>query len=176
LKEQTSKKNIVLIGFMGSGKTAVGQRLAKALGIGFQDLDRWVERKADLSIPKIFKKKGEEYFRKKEREGVRALTKFSPMVLSTGGGAWMDPVNRRRLKSWGKIVWLKVKFTTVWARVSKYKGQRPLVGFSAKPSPELSALFKKRKMIYSRADLALSTDDRTPAQSCKMLLKKLKIG
>lgn len=161
---------------MGSGKSAVGQRLARALGVGFQDLDRWIERKESSSIPGIFRKKGEAYFRKKEREGIRALTKLSPLIMATGGGAWMDPINRRRLKSWGKVVWLKVRFSTVWTRVSTNKAQRPLVGLSTKPSSELKKLFKKRQKTYSQADLALPTDDRTPAQSCKILLKKLRVG
>jgi shikimate kinase len=176
LKVPLSEKNIVLVGFMGSGKSAVGKKLAKALGVGFQDLDRWVEQRAGSSITQIFKKKGEGYFRKREREGICALTKLSPMVMATGGGAWMDPVNRRHLKNWGKIVWLKVRFQTAWARVSKNKARRPLVGLSAGPSAEFVALFKKRQKIYSRADLALATDDRSPDQSCKMLLKKLKLG
>lgn len=86
----------------------------------------------------------------------------------------MDPLNRRRLRRWGTIVWLKVRFSTVWKRVSRNKGQRPLVGNSKDPSSGLLRLFNKRQKTYSLAELSIVTDDRTPSQSCKILLKKLK--
>jgi shikimate kinase len=102
------------------------------------------------------------------------LTQNSPLILATGGGAWMDPLNRRRLEQWGTVVWLKAKFSTIWRRVSIQKAQRPLVGLTTSPSPEFLELYRKRQKVYSRAVIRVLTDDRTPAQSCKLLLKKLK--
>lgn len=159
---------------MGSGKSAVGQKLAGALGIEFQDLDRWIEKKTRMSIPVIFKVKGEKYFRNKEREGIRTLTRKSSLIIATGGGTWMDPLNRRRLNKWGTVVWLKVGFATVWRRVAIQKARRPLVGLTINPSPEFLELYQKRQKIYSQAAFRVLTDNRTPAQSCKLLLKKLK--
>lgn len=158
---------------MGSGKSVVGKKIAKVLNIGFYDLDHWIEQKARSPIHVIFKSKGEKYFRKIERQGVRVLTKKKSVVLATGGGAWADPENRRRLRRWGKVVWLRVKFNTVWKRVVKKRTQRPLVGISKKPTPEFKNLFSSREKLYSMADIMIRTDERTPAQSCKLLLKKL---
>jgi len=159
---------------MGSGKSAIGRMLARSLGVGFKDLDHWVEQKTRMPIPKIFEVKGERFFRNKEREGIRVLTRRSSLILATGGGAWMDPLNRRRLGRWGTVVWLKVKFSTVWKRVSPYKSQRPLVGRSKGPSPKFVKLFRMRQKVYAKAKIVVHTDDRTPSQSCKLVVKKLK--
>ena len=98
---------IVLIGFMGTGKTTIGRRLAHRTGLSFADTDTLVVERAGLSIPEIFRLHGEPAFRELEREVLAGLAGGEPRVLSTGGGIVLDPGNRARLRALGWVVWLE---------------------------------------------------------------------
>src|SRR5437868_14787440 len=109
--------NIVLIGFMGAGKSSTGKELAEALKFEFLDIDEWIEGKNAKSIPDIFKNNGESFFRDQEREAVKCAATKKRAVISTGGGLWMDAENRSLLKKIGWCVWLKVSPQVAWQRV-----------------------------------------------------------
>src|SRR5262249_4144339 len=102
-----SKQNIFLIGPMGSGKTAVGRVLARKLGWDFHDSDAEIESRTGVDVPYVFEKEGENGFRQREREALEALTQVAPIVLATGGGAILNPDNRRVLKQRGRVVYLQ---------------------------------------------------------------------
>ena len=97
-------KNVVLIGFMGTGKSEVGKRLAGELGWSFEDSDLWIQKRAGRTIPEIFKQSGEAHFRRLEREVVAELADRKSCVIATGGGVVMDPINLRRLRRNGVLI------------------------------------------------------------------------
>ena len=98
------KSNLILIGFMGTGKTSLGKLLAEKLGRGFIDIDQKIEQDAGLSIPQIFEKYGEKYFRELEKNAVKEITQRRGLVIATGGGTIKDEENLRLLKNSGVIV------------------------------------------------------------------------
>ena len=118
---------IVLVGMMGSGKSAIGQRLAVRLGLPFVDADaEIVAAAAGMSIPEIFAKYGERYFRDGERRVIMRLLNGGPVVLATGGGAFLDPRTRDRIAERGVSVWLDADLKTLLKRVRR-KNDRPLL-------------------------------------------------
>src|SRR5690242_11260671 len=100
--------NVILVGFMGAGKTSTGKELARLLDFEFLDMDQLIEEKNKMKIPEIFEKKGEGYFREQEKEIVEFLKSRRNCVVSTGGGVWMDRTNRENLMAIGFCVWLIV--------------------------------------------------------------------
>ena len=119
-------KNIILIGFMGAGKTKVGKLLAKTLGYGFVDMDELIEEREGLPIKEIFEKRGEKYFREKEKEWLKRLSLLEKIVLSPGGGIILSPENRKRLRKMGKVFYLKASPKAILERV-KNESHRPLL-------------------------------------------------
>src|SRR5690349_11616529 len=93
--------NLILIGFMGTGKSSIGRKCASLIGFPHHDTDAWIVRKAQQPIPQVFEEEGEEAFRSLEREAVQTLARRSAIVLSTGGGAALDPENVRQLRESG---------------------------------------------------------------------------
>jgi len=118
--------NLYLIGPMGSGKTAVGRELAKALGRRFYDSDAEIERRTGVDIPFIFEKEGEARFRERERECLAELTAHRGVVVATGGGAVLDPATRRRLASTGTVIYLKTSIDDQLRR-TRVSRNRPLL-------------------------------------------------
>jgi shikimate kinase len=150
---------IYLIGFMGSGKTSVGWRLAKKLGWKFIDLDQEIEREQGRRVPEIFREDGEARFRQLERDCLKRLSSSASAeksVIALGGGTFLDPENRVATETTGLTVWLKVSFSTVAARV-KMDGTRPK--FSSKEQAE--SLFQSREAYYALAKMHISTDHGT---------------
>lgn len=155
----TTLKNVFLIGPMGSGKTAVGRQLARLLGLHFYDSDTELERTTGVDIPYIFEKEGEEGFRERECETIDALTKLSNIVLATGGGAVLSPINREQLKNRGRVVYLQTSIEQQLAR-TKQSRQRPLLQ-TADPEAKLRELFALRAPLYeSIASIIVDTDRR----------------
>jgi shikimate kinase len=114
-----SGRSVVLVGMMGAGKTSVGKRLATKLGLPFVDADAEIEAGAQLTISEIFERFGEAYFREGERKVIARLLKGGPLVLATGGGAFMNATTRDNIARHGLSIWLKPSFDILLARVRK---------------------------------------------------------
>ncbi|HET7558367.1 MAG TPA: shikimate kinase [Limnochordia bacterium] len=141
--------NIVLIGFMGCGKSAVGRALARERALKFVDTDEEVERSAGKRISQIFAESGEAEFRRLEREAIGRVAALDELVIATGGGAVLDPENVRALKANGRLIWIDAPAGTLWQRVRRNR-DRPLL---QRPHPyeTLKALYRERRPIYRAA-------------------------
>lgn len=148
------KKTVVLVGMMGSGKTAVGRALAQALGVPFLDSDSEIETAANMTIPEIFERDGEAFFRARETEVIARLLETQRGILSTGGGAFLADKNRSLISEKGVSVWLDADLDLLWSRV-KGKNTRPLLR-TAHPYETLRALFEARVPVYALADLRVT--------------------
>lgn len=153
--QETLSRTIVLVGLMGAGKTTVGRRLADHLGVGFVDSDIEIESAADLSIPEIFNRFGEEYFRTGETRVISRLLGQSPCILATGGGAFMSADNRTLIKNTGISVWIKADLETLWSRV-KGKPGRPLLE-KGDGKAALASLLEARYPTYGEADIVVDS-------------------
>ncbi|WNJ94103.1 shikimate kinase [Bosea sp. 685] len=143
---------------MGSGKSAVGRRLATRLGLPFVDADTEIETAAGMSIPEIFAQRGETEFRDGERRVIgRILTTRAPLVLATGGGAYMNAETRERIAKLGISVWLKAEPDVLMRRVRK-RSNRPLLQ-TADPDATLRRMLTEREPLYALADLTLISRD-----------------
>jgi shikimate kinase len=144
---------------MGSGKTAVGRQLAKALRARFYDSDAEVERRTGVDIPYIFEREGETGFRDREREAIDVLTALEPIVLATGGGAILHPDNRRHLAERGCVVYLETSVAQQAERVRHNRHRPLLVGVD--PAVKLAELMRIRAPLYAEvADITVPTDGR----------------
>jgi len=154
----TLGKTVVLVGLMGAGKTTVGRRLAKVLGVQFKDSDDEIAAAAGCSIPDIFEIHGEAIFRDLEQRVIfRLLTDDSPKVLATGGGAWMNTEARRMIKKHAISIWLKAELDVLLERVSR-RGGRPLLEKGDKRAI-LSKLMEERYPVYAEADMTVESDN-----------------
>lgn len=153
------RRNIVLIGFMGSGKTTVGLRLSYRLRMMVEDTDRLIEQKQGCSITEIFEQRGEAYFRSLETELLRELGgRKQPRILSVGGGTPVNPVNRELLKKCGTVVYLRVRPETVCKRIG-HDTTRPLLQCD-NPLERVSSLLAQRESAYEEcADIILDVDE-----------------
>ena len=167
------KTSIFLVGPMGSGKSAVGRQLARALGLPFHDSDSEIERRTGVDIPFIFEKEGEAGFRAREREAIEALTATPNIVLATGGGAVLLEENRRHLHERGCVVYLQTSVTQQAERV-RHGRNRPLLDSAADAASRLSDLMAVRAPLYAEiADLTVSTDGRRVAGVADHILRAL---
>jgi shikimate kinase len=144
-------RNVVLVGMMGAGKTAIGRALAARLEVPFLDSDAAIEEAAQASIAEIFARDGEAFFRDREAEVIRRLLSGPPAVLSTGGGAFLSERNRAAIAERGVSVWLDADLDTLWERV-RHKDTRPLLR-TADPRATLAALHEQRVPFYRLAAL-----------------------
>jgi shikimate kinase len=164
------KRNVFLIGPMGSGKTAVGKYLARLLDAPFYDSDAEIERRTGVDIPYIFEKEGEAGFRERERETLEALTITEPMVLATGGGAILLPANRVCLAERGFVAYLETSVAQQTHRV-RHARNRPLLN-NVDPALKLEQLMRERAPLYSEiADVTVSTDGRRVRGVAEEILK-----
>jgi shikimate kinase len=153
------RRNVYLIGPMGSGKTAVGRRLATLLGKQFIDSDAEIERRTGVDVRYIFEKEGEARFRQRERDVIAELTALDDVVVATGGGAILDPANRARLASTGVVVYLETTLDTL-VRRTKTSRTRPLLA-NEDPRTVLERLMVARRPLYEEtADLRIETTGR----------------
>ncbi len=152
----TLKKTVVMVGMMGAGKTAVGRAVAAKLGVSFLDSDAEIEAAANLSVPEIFERDGEPFFRKRETEVIGRLLDDTCGILSTGGGAFLAEQNRQMISERGVSVWLNAPLELLWNRV-KHKDTRPLLRTSD-PKATLTAIYEVRVPLYSQADMAVACD------------------
>ena len=144
-------RSIVLVGMMGAGKSSIGRRLAGRLGIPFIDADTEIESAAGMTIPEIFEKHGEPYFRAGEARVIARLLDNGPQVLATGGGSLMDPQTRALIGQKGISIWLKADIDVLLKR-TKRRNDRPLV-------EKIKDLLPVREPIYAQADIIIQSRD-----------------
>lgn len=166
-------KKIVLTGFMGTGKTAIGRLLAERLGLPFLDLDELIEQETGRTIKEIFAREGEPAFRCLERELIRRLAPVEDCILATGGGAVLDPENVKNLKAHGVLIGLTAKPEAILARVGK-GDERPLLSGHDRFA-RIQALLKARAPFYQQADFTLDTTDLSVEEAVLRLIDLLQI-
>ncbi|KIT15935.1 shikimate kinase [Jannaschia aquimarina] len=142
---------IVLVGMMGSGKTAVGTALAERLDVPFRDTDEAIVAASRMSIAEIFERDGEAFFRAREREILNRLLDAGPGVVSTGGGIFLDQRNRDAIAARGVSVWLRASADLLWSRV-KHRTTRPLL-MTSDPRGTLERLLAERTPHYANAQV-----------------------
>jgi shikimate kinase len=155
----SDRRNLYLIGPMGSGKTAVGRRLAALLGMDFFDSDAEIEKRTGVDVRYIFEKEGEARFRQREREVIADLTALEGVVVATGGGAVLDPGNRERLATTGTVIYLQTSVDTQLQRTRAGRN-RPLL-LADDPRAVLERLMAVRRPLYEEiADITVDTSGR----------------
>lgn len=164
--------NIVLIGFMGSGKTTVGQQLSRSLEMEYIDTDNLIVEKLGITINEIFETHGEAYFRKLEMETVKSLETYRNTVISCGGGVVLDPENIKNLKQHGNLIWLQARPEEIYNRISHDK-TRPLLkeNFTV---DYLKETLEPRLALYSNShDIKIETDGKSIEEICNEIIEKL---
>jgi shikimate kinase len=168
------KTNVALIGFMGSGKTAVGKILAEKLNKRFVELDSLIEQKAGKSIPQIFARDGEIAFRQLEIEITREVARGKNQVIACGGGIVLNKINIDRLKGEAVIVCLTASGAVILERTSAGKNERPLLKSSNKAAT-IGELLRFRKPLYERAaDITIDTSKRDINAVADEIIARLK--
>ena len=152
-------KNIFLTGFMGTGKSSVGKALAERLGTRFIDLDQLIVAEAGMVIKEIFARDGEPYFRSLETQIIRRLDSEHGLVVSTGGGAVIDPENRRWMREHGHVVNLTATAETIRERLAA-DNERPLLQ-EDNSHEKITAMLAEREPFYRDANIRIDTTDRS---------------
>jgi shikimate kinase len=150
-------RSVVLVGMMGAGKSSVGRRLAAALGLPFLDADSEIERAAGMSVEDIFAEHGEVHFREGEERVIRRLLGDGPLVLATGGGAFMSDALRREIAQRGISIWLRADIELLMSRVMR-RDNRPLLK-TADPRATMERLLTERAPVYALADIVIESRD-----------------
>ena len=163
-----SKENLVFLGMMGSGKSSIGSLVAKKLKLNFIDVDREIENELGLSISKIFETKGEDYFRKFEEKTTLKILKINSVVVSLGGGAFINKIIRNEVLKNHVSFWLNWSNEILLNRIKNSK-KRPLAYNSTEN--ELIDLIKKRSNIYSKALYEIKCDKLSKSEIVKKVLK-----
>jgi shikimate kinase len=148
---------IVFVGLMGAGKTAIGRRVASAVGLPFSDSDHEIEKASRMTVADLFETYGEAEFRSLEQRVIARLLQEGPLVLATGGGAFMNADTRAAIGAAGISVWLKADLDTLMARVAK-KQTRPLLK-TKDPRGVMTKLMEQRHPVYALADVTVVTRD-----------------
>lgn len=156
-KAVLGKRNLVFVGLMGAGKSAIGRLTASALGIPFVNSDHEIERVSRMTISELFAAYGEDEFRALEARVIKRLLNSGPRVVSTGGGAYINERTRRHIKRSGLSLWLNADLDVLWERVNK-RDTRPLLK-TENPKQTLENLMKARYPIYAEADLSVLSRD-----------------
>ena len=159
-------ERIVLVGFMGSGKSTVGEALARCLGWGFRDLDRWIEDRRGLTVAEIFRRHGEPSFRDEERRAARAAARLRRHVVAAGGGAFAVEATRALLQAGSVTVWLRCHEAALWRRLP-HDGSRPL----AADRGTMRRLLGEREPSYRLADLAVDTSRAAPEEVARRIVE-----
>ncbi|MFP3920762.1 MAG: shikimate kinase [Dichotomicrobium sp.] len=155
IRQGLGARSIVLIGLMGAGKSAIGRRLGKRLGLPFVDADKEIEAAAGKTINEIFAEHGEDYFRDGERRVIARLLDGGPIVLATGGGAYMNEMTRAEIADRGLSIWLKADLDILMERVSR-RDTRPLLK-AGDPRRIMQNLMDERYPVYAGADITIES-------------------
>lgn len=164
-------RNVILCGFMGTGKSSVGRRLAALIGYGFVDLDELIEATAGIPIAEIFATRGEPAFREMESRMVESLAERSRCVVATGGGAVVNPRNLDTLKRCGAVVTLTADIPTILARVGS-GDNRPMLRAPDRVE-RIRALLEQRAHAYAQADITVETSTLTVDQVAQEIISRL---
>ena len=163
-----TKKNLVLLGMMGAGKTRIGKYVAKKLKVNFFDIDYLIEKKNKTKIATIFKSKGEAFFRKEEESVTLKYLNKEKSLISLGGGGFINDNIRKKVLSECTSVWLNINFETIYSRLVNSK-KRPLI--LEKDKKSIEKIFIKRKKIYSLANHEIICNNLNVDQIVKKIIK-----
>ena len=162
--------NIMLIGFMGTGKSTIARKIKETLNIEQIEMDALIAKGAGMSIPDIFEKYGETYFRDLETEMLRKFQDAKPVVVSCGGGAVLRDENIEIMKGQGKIVLLTATPETVFERV-RYSTDRPVLNGNMDVEYIKELMEKRRARYEMAADIVITTDGKTADEICQEILE-----
>ncbi len=157
-------QNIILLGFMGSGKSTTGRELSQKIGFHYWDMDQWIEENNKKTVSEIFETKGENYFRMEEIKALSWVSDKTHHVMSLGGGAWLSRNLREGFLKLGWCVWLRVSPEQSFSRVENNLIKRPILANSKHPLESITSLLTERNPIYSQAHFKVDTDKKTPKE------------
>jgi shikimate kinase len=165
-------KNIILTGFMGTGKTAVGKELSRLLNMKLIDVDSEIEKSEKMTINEIFTHFGEARFREIETEMVKKISQSKNVIISTGGGVVLKQENIDILKKNGVIFWLTASPETILNRTGN-SNKRPLLQ-TENPLTRIKELLSFRKPFYEKADIMIDTEGKSPLQIAEEIIQRVK--
>lgn len=163
-----NKRNIILVGFMGTGKSTVGMTLAERLGWAFVDTDQYIEGKHRKSIPELFREQGEAFFRAAESEALREMLSGEGRILATGGGAVLAAENREMMQNNGFVIALRAAPDIIIRRVSEDQN-RPLL--QGNLEERVHSIMEQRKHAYDFADISIDTSGLSVSEITERILK-----
>lgn len=166
-------KSLVIVGMPGSGKSSVGRQLAKQIGLSFSDSDTEIERTAGMKITEIFAQQGEPEFRRQEQAAIARLLNGPPMVLATGGGAFMSEATRQLIKQRAISIWLNAPLEQLQLRTATDR-KRPLLQQDPDKLTALRKLLSQREAVYATADITIISDQRPVKDTVARLLTVLR--
>jgi shikimate kinase len=164
---------IVLIGFMGAGKSSIGRALARRTRLSFIDTDKRIEEEAGCTISELFAREGEAAFRQREADLLARLAGDTPSIVATGGGIITQAGNWHLLRRLGTIVYLRASADVLFDRVRRHS-HRPLLQ-GDNPRATFDALFAARKVLYEQADITVDTDGMRPGDVAELLIERLQV-
>jgi len=167
-------KNLVLTGFMGTGKTAVGRELSRMLDMKIVNIDTEIELSQKMTINEIFKNYGEEYFRNIETGLIKKFSEKENVIISTGGGAVLREENMELLRKNGVIFCLNASPATIFERTSR-SGDRPLLKVDD-PKTKIKELLDSRRPYYEKAGITIETDGKSPLQIAEEIRELFRCG
>lgn len=170
---ESGKRNIILCGFMATGKSSVGKQLASLMHYDFVDMDTEIEKETGLSIPEIFSTRGEQEFRALESEMVKTLATQKSYVIATGGGTIVNPENLKALKRNGILVALTADPETILSRVGSGE-DRPMLSGGDK-ADRIAVLMQERAHVYAQADITIDTAALSIEEVAQSILNSLKL-
>lgn len=165
---------VYLCGMMGSGKSTIGKKLAEELNVPFTDLDTVIEESEEMSIPEIFKQKGEQAFRELERKQILKIAGSAEGVVALGGGSLQNQQIVDHLKLYGWLVYIDASQVEILNRLGDTSG-RPMLDDSEELSNRISSLFDERMLFYEQSHFSVQTEKKTVEQVTTEILKKLKM-
>jgi len=173
------RDRVYLTGFMGSGKSTVGPILANTIGYGFVDVDRTIEEAEGVTIGELFRLRGEEFFRLREREVIERFSHRRKLVVALGGGALVDPANFETITTTGIVIYLRLPAEALLKRL-QHREDRPLLTDaegSRLPDGELrermEALYRAREPLYAKADVIVDADERRVGVTVDRVVRSL---
>ncbi len=174
IRSKLNGRSLVMVGLMGAGKTTIGRRLAARLEMPFCDADTEIEAAAGMTISEIFDSHGEEHFRAGEHRVIARLLQAGPMVIATGGGAFMNAETRARIAENGLSIWLRADLALLMKRVRR-RSHRPLL---KSPDPEgvMRRLIDERYPVYAHADIIIDSRDTPHSQIVSDVITALENG